>query len=87
MGALLGFSALLVGGFSRFGLWPRVVMAVVLIVIIKSLETVGFDIAGRGAALWPAAYLSIAAGLAMVATLLFVAGRPYLFHRRPRIAA
>ncbi|RYH03211.1 LPS export ABC transporter permease LptF [Salipiger sp. IMCC34102] len=87
VGALLGFSALLAGGFSRFGLWPRVVMAVVLIVIIKSLETVGFDLAAQDARYWPAAYLSIAAGLGMVAVLLFIAARPYLLHRSPRVAA
>ena len=87
VGALLGFSALLVGGFSRFGLWPRVVMAVALIVVIKSLETVGLDIAAGAASLWPAAYLSIAAGLSMVAVLLYLAAHPYLFHRRPQVDA
>ena len=87
VGALLGFSALVVGGFSRFGLWPRVIVAVLLIVVIKSIETVGFDLAIRDPALWPAAYLSIGAGLAMVAGLLFLAGRPYLLHRRPRVDA
>ena len=87
VGALLGFSALVVGGFSRFGLWPRVVLAVVLIVVIKAIETVGFDLAARDPSLWPAAYLSIAAGLGLVAILLFVASKPYLLHRKPKVAA
>ena len=84
VGALLGFSALMVGGFSRFGLWPRVIFAVLLIVVIKSVETVGFDIAIRDPSLWWMAYLSIAVGLGLVAVLLFLAGRPYLLHRKPR---
>lgn len=85
VGALLGFAALMIGGFSRFGVWPQVVFAIVLIIVIKALETTGLDIARTSPQLWFATYLAVSAGLLIVAALLFVASRPYLFHRKPVI--
>ncbi|SEN26804.1 lipopolysaccharide export system permease protein [Loktanella fryxellensis] len=81
--ALLGFAALITGSFSRFGLWPRIVGAVVLIIAVKALETVGMNAARTTPQMWFAAYLAVAAGFAVVTVLLMVAGRPYLFHRKP----
>ena len=83
--ALLGFSALIVGGFSRFGVWRQIVMAVFLIIVIKALETVGLNAARSNPGLWFASYLSIIAGAGMIVALLIVATRPYLFRTRPRI--
>jgi len=81
--ALLGFSALMIGSFSRFGAWPQVIFAVVLIIVIKSLETTGLNIARSAPQMWFASYLAVVSGLVMVAALLFVASRPYLFKRKP----
>ena len=83
--AMLGFSALLVGGFSRFGVWRQIVLAVVLIIIIKAVETTGVNIARSDANLWFAAYLHVVLGLVFVAGLLFISGRPYLFKRAPSL--
>jgi lipopolysaccharide export system permease protein len=80
---LLGFSALMIGSFSRFGAWPQVIFAVVLIIVIKSLETTGLNIARSAPQMWFASYLAVVSGLVMVAALLFVASRPYLFKRKP----
>lgn len=82
VGALLGFAALLVGGFSRFGVWRQIVGAIFLIIVIKALETTGLNIARSNPALWFASYLSIITGFVMVACLLFVSSRPTLFKRR-----
>lgn len=87
VGALLGFSALLVGGFSRFGVWRQIIGAIFLIIVIKALETVGLNIARSSPGLWFTAYLPIVAGFAMIWCLLFVSTRPYLFTRRPKVAA
>lgn len=84
VGALLGFSALLVGGFSRFGVWRQIVIAIVLIVVIKAMETVGLNLARSSVSLWPATYLPIITGFAICWFLLFASSRPYLFKRRPR---
>ena len=85
VGGLLGFAALMIGSFSRFGVWPQVVFAIALIIVIKSLETTGLNIARTNPQMWFATYLSVAVGFAMIAALLFVAGRPYFFRRSPVI--
>ncbi|WP_394152280.1 LPS export ABC transporter permease LptF [Loktanella salsilacus] len=85
--ALLGFSALMIGSFSRFGVWPQVIFAIVLIIVIKSLETTGLDIARTSPQMWFASYLAVVAGFLMICALLFVASRPYLFKRKPKLGA
>ncbi len=82
--ALLGFSTLLIGGFSRFGVWRQVVGAVFLIIFVKMIETLVAGTTRDNAALWPLIYLPTVVGLAMVWFMLFWAGRPYLFRRRPQ---
>lgn len=83
--ALLGFAALMVGGFSRFGVWRQIVMAIFLIIVIKALETVGLNIARTNPGLWFVSYLSIITGLVMIWALLMLATRPYLFTARPTV--
>lgn len=85
VGALLGFAALLVGGFSRFGVWRQIVGAIFLIIIIKAIETVGINIARSNPQLWFTTYMSIVAGFAMIWALLFISTRPYLFKRRVQV--
>ena len=85
VGALLGFSALMVGGFNRFGVWRQIVGAIFLIIVIKAVETVGVNIARNNAAFWMATYLPIVLGLIIVWLLLFASTRPYIFKRKPRL--
>ncbi|WP_342075574.1 LPS export ABC transporter permease LptF [Yoonia sp. SS1-5] len=80
--ALLGFSTLLVGGFSRFGVWRQIVAAIFLIVVVKAVETVGLNAARSNENLWFATYLPNVAGFFIIWCLLFAASRPYLFKRR-----
>ena len=37
--SLIGFAALMVGGFSRFGLWRQIGLAVVMLVVVQGLAT------------------------------------------------
>jgi len=83
-GALVGFSTLLVGGFSRFGLWRQIVAAVFIVVFAKGIESVGAGIARGDARLWLATYLAPLSGLVICALLLHAATRPYLLRRKPR---
>lgn len=80
--AMLGFATLLVGSFSRFGVWRQIVAAIFLIVLVKAMETAGLNVARANANLWFATYLPSIAGFAIVWCLLFSASRPYLFKRR-----
>ena len=81
---LLGFSALVVGGFSRFGLWRYIVLAVGLVIVLKVLESSGTSIARGGEALWPFVYLASIGGTVISVMLLYIATRPYFFKRRPK---
>ena len=85
--AVLGFAALMVGGFSRFGVWRQIVFAIVLIIVLKGLETVGLNAARSNPALWAAAYLPAALGAVMIWALLTLADRPGLLRRRRAVAA
>jgi lipopolysaccharide export system permease protein len=86
--ALLGFATLLVGGFSRFGVWRQIVAAIFLIVVVKAMETAGLNAARSSETLWFATYLPALAGFAIIWFLLFWATRPHLFKRRhkPEVA-
>lgn len=79
--ALIGFSALLVGGFSRFGVWKQIVGALVLLVLVKLIEGLVTDPVRSNAALWPLVYLPSLAGIAMAVGLLGWSARPR--RRRP----
>lgn len=81
---LVGFSALIAGGFSRFGLWRNIALAIGLVIVLKILESTGTSIAKNNAALWPLVYLAGFGGIIMSTVLLWIAGRPYAFKRRPR---
>ncbi len=85
--ALIGFSTLMLGGFSRFGVWRQIVGAIALIILVKFIETVGLNIARGNPAFWFAVYLPTIIGLVVAWTLLFVSTRPYLFKRKPRSEA
>ncbi|ROT98454.1 LPS export ABC transporter permease LptF [Histidinibacterium lentulum] len=74
--ALLGFSALLVGPFSRFGVGRQVVLAVVLIVIVNSVDALADRLLSMSPGAWPAAYLPTATGLGLSALFLTLATHP-----------
>ncbi|SDN28878.1 lipopolysaccharide export system permease protein [Lutimaribacter pacificus] len=77
--ALIGFSSLLVGGFSRFGVWRQIMGALVLLVIVKFIEGLVTDPVQRDPALWPLMYLPILFGIGVAVATLWYVGRP----RRP----
>ncbi|MDX5383537.1 MAG: LPS export ABC transporter permease LptF [Rhodobacterales bacterium] len=81
--ALIGFSALLVGGFSRFGVWKQIVGALVLLVLVKLIEGLVTDPVRLNPELWPLVYAPSLGGLLMAASLLAWSARP----RRRRVVA
>lgn len=82
--ALIGFAALLTGGFSRFGVWRQILLAVGLLIVVQVIETMAAGAARQDVRLWPLVYLPILVGLAISAALLFIADRPGLFAGRRR---
>lgn len=82
--ALVGFATLLIGAFSRFGLWRQILSAVAILIFLQLLNTSGTSLALRSASSWPAVYAAPLTGLAIGALLLHLAQRP---HRRRSVAA
>jgi lipopolysaccharide export system permease protein len=84
--ALIGFSALQIGGFSRFGVWKQIIFAILLLVIVKFAEGVVTGPVRKNAVLWPLLYLPVVLGLVMSVLLLWWAARPRRPRRRARMA-
>ena len=82
--ALIGQAALLVGGFSRFGVTKQIVLAVFLIVVVQLVEGAMTDPVRSAPELWPLSYAHILIGLLIWAALLWRAGHPMAFARRRR---
>ncbi len=80
--ALVGFSALLIGGFNRFGLWRQIIAAIVILIVVKSLDNFMNDFARRDEAYLPLVYLASFVGLAISTVMLWLSARPAIFSRR-----
>lgn len=80
--AMIGFSALQVGGFSRFGVWKQIVFAIGLLVVVKFVEGSVTDPVRKDGALWPILYLPALIGVVISALLLWWAARPRRLRRR-----
>lgn len=81
--SLIGFATLLLGAFSRFGLWRQVLVAILMLVVIQFLDNAAQGIALRDARFWPVNYVPALAGLGMACGMLWWSGRE---RRRPRSA-
>ncbi|MCV2880798.1 LPS export ABC transporter permease LptF [Actibacterium sp. XHP0104] len=79
---LLGFSALMLGGFSRFGLWRQIAFAIGLLIAGHLLDNACTDLARSDERMWWAHYLSPLIGICGAMLLLWIASRPPM--RRPR---
>ena len=83
--ALVGFSTLLLGGFSRFGIWRQILGAVVILIFIKLIEGAVSDVVRKDAANWILIYLPAVVGLGISWLLLWITARPSLLKRRPKL--
>ncbi|MEM1352578.1 MAG: LptF/LptG family permease, partial [Pseudomonadota bacterium] len=79
--AVVGFSALLVGAYSRFGVWWQIVAAFTLLVMIKVIEGAVSGAVLSNAGAWPLLYLPTIAGAIATLCLLALASRPGLLTR------
>ncbi|MEM9248107.1 MAG: LPS export ABC transporter permease LptF [Pseudomonadota bacterium] len=81
--ALLGFAALQLGGFSRFGVWRQIGLAVGMIILVQVGENAVADAARRDPGLWPLIYAPFVAGLVAALAILWIASRPVWRLRPP----
>lgn len=73
---LLGFAALMLGSFSRFGLWRQIAGAVVLLIAVQMVWTWAGSVAIRSAGAWPVVYMAPGLGLVVATALLWWGQRP-----------
>jgi lipopolysaccharide export system permease protein len=72
---LIGFAALLMGGFSRFGLWRQIFAASVLLIVVQLLVNAVASAVKQSPGLWPTVYLPEIFGLVIAVLMLALAGR------------
>ena len=85
--ALIGFGALLLGAFSRFGLWRQIGVAVVLLIVVQMVNTQGTGLAIRSEHAWPAVYAAPIVGIGIGIALLWLSQRPRWLGREQRTGA
>ncbi|MBM1632241.1 LPS export ABC transporter permease LptF [Sulfitobacter mediterraneus] len=86
--AMVGFATLLLGGFSRFGVWREVAIAFGLLISIDGMRGVLVDIVRADAQNWPLLYLPSLVGFLLVIGMLWQASNPgWLYRLRRRRAA
>ncbi len=78
---LVGFSILLLGGFSRFGLWPQIASAIGALIVIQFVANSTTHLAKQSPDAWALAYAPIPFAAAISLGALWLAARP---RRRPR---
>jgi lipopolysaccharide export system permease protein len=83
-GPLIGFSTLLIGAFTRFGLWRQALAAVLLLVLVQMIDNLAAAVAMRDDRAWALTYLAPLVGILLPVGLLWWAGRP---RRLPRPVA
>jgi len=81
---LIGFAALMLGGFSRFGTWRQVILAMVLLIGVQFLDNAMADIARQDRDLWPVVYLPALLGILLAGAMLWASSRPDLMRPRRR---
>ena len=83
---LIGFAALLVGGFSRFGVWRQIMGAILALILVQMLTQAGQGAVRRDEDAWLMAYAGPAFGFLLAMGLLLLADRPTLLRWRRRPA-
>lgn len=73
--ALIGFSALLVGAFSRFGLWRQLLGGALALVLVQMIANTAESLGIRDPQLWPLVWVAPLAGIALSVAMLWYSQR------------
>ncbi|CUK09764.1 lipopolysaccharide ABC transporter permease LptF [Ruegeria denitrificans] len=79
--ALAGYATLMLGSFSRFGLWPQILGAFSILVVLEGVRGFVSPVVIEEPKLWFLLYLPAAIGIAVSGVFLLVAGRPLMRKR------
>jgi lipopolysaccharide export system permease protein len=80
--AMIGYSTLLLGGFSRFGVWREVVIAFFLLIVIDGLRSTLVKLVLNDASMWPIMYIPAAIGTLIVSAMLGHVANPHWWRRK-----
>ncbi|WP_209504690.1 MULTISPECIES: LPS export ABC transporter permease LptF [unclassified Ruegeria] len=79
--SLAGYSTLMLGSFSRFGLWPQILGAFTILVLLEGVRGFVSPVVIDDPRLWALLYLPAIMGVLISCCFLLVAGRPLLRKR------
>jgi len=80
--AMIGFATLLLGGYSRFGIWREVALAFGLLLVLDGARSAMRAPVRGDAALWPLLYLPVALGALLALAMLWFLAKPRWIRRR-----
>ena len=85
---LIGFSLLMLGSFSRFGLWRQIGVAVVALIVLNIIATSAGSAVSADPSRWPLHYVAPLIGMLFAIAVTWLAGRPRRLRppRKARIA-
>ena len=81
---LIGFAVLLIGGYSRFGVWRQILIAFLLLVILEMTKSAITDPVRQYPNMWPLVYTPALVGTLLVFGILRLASHPIHWRRRAR---
>ncbi len=80
--ALVGYATLMLGSYSRFGLWPQILAAFTILILLEGVRGLVSPVVIETPKLWSLLYLPAFIGIAISCLFLAFAGRPLIRRRR-----
>jgi lipopolysaccharide export system permease protein len=74
--SLFGFAALMLGTFSRFGVWRQALLAFLVLILVEGMRGVVSEPVLKVPSLWPLIYLPALTGLVIGVGFLQLATNP-----------
>ncbi|WP_170162671.1 LptF/LptG family permease [Pacificibacter maritimus] len=81
---IIGFAALVAGGFSRFGLWRQIFLAIGLLILLKAVDSAVISTSSNMPELWALLYVPSVMGFCLAGLILWYTSHPHLFRRRAK---
>ncbi len=85
--ALVGYSTLMLGSFSRFGLWPQILGAFSVLTLLEGVRGFVSPLVIADPNMWFVLYVPALIGVLLSGLFLSIAGRPLLPNRKRKAAA
>ena len=82
--ALIGFSALMIGDYSRFGASKQISVGIVILILIKLSESYGNELMLKSQGNWLALYLPVLVGILIFSLMILLASNQKLLGRSSR---